>query len=96
MAENKNKTTGSNQESNQNWDDQNDQPRSGNQEPNPERFKKSGGSAFNEDETATGYGSNQRKQQGNVGPLDADMDELPSENLDRKDLGTNKTGPGLG
>jgi hypothetical protein len=95
MAEDKNKTTGSNQESNQNWDDQNDQERSGTQQPNPERYK-SGGSAFNEESTATGYGSNQRKQEGNVGPLDADTDELPSENTDRKDLGTNKTGPGLG
>jgi len=95
MAEDKNKTTGSHQESNQNWDDQNDQERSGTQQPNPERYK-SGGSAFNEESTATGYGSNQRKQEGNVGPLDADADELPSENTDRKDLGTNKTGPGLG
>ena len=55
---------------------QNDQPRSGSQEPNPERYKKSGGSAFNEEETATGYGSNQRKQEGNVGPSDADMDRI--------------------
>ena len=95
MAEDKNKTTGSHQESNQDWDDQNDQKRSGNQEPNPERLKK-GGSAFNEEGTATGYGSNQRKQEGNVDPLDADKDELPSENIERKDMGTNKTGPGLG
>jgi len=87
MAEDKNKTTGSNQESNQNWDDQNDQKRSGNQEPNPERYKQTGGSAFNEEGTATGYGSNQRKQEGNVAPLDADTDDLPSENQDRKDLG---------
>ena len=39
MAEDKNKTTGSHQESNQNWDDQNDQERSGTQQPNPERYK---------------------------------------------------------
>ena len=95
MAEDKNKTTGSNQESNQNWDDANDQPRSGEKSPNPERYTGSG-SAFNEGGTAAGYGSSQRKQEGNVGPLDADKDELPSENQDRKDLGTNKTGPGLG
>jgi hypothetical protein len=95
MAEDKNKSTGSHQEGNQNWDDQNDQERSGNKQPNPERFK-GGGSAFNEESTATGYGSSQRKQEGNVGPLDADTDDLPSENLDRKDMGTNSTGPGLG
>ena len=95
MAEDKNKATGSNQESNQNWDDANDQQRSGNQSPNPERFE-GGGSAFNEEGTAVGHGSNQRKQEGNTGPLDADMDELPSENTERKDMGTNKTGPGLG
>ena len=94
MAEDKNKTTGSHQEGNQNWDDANDQERSGNQPPNPERYK--GGSAFNEEETAAGYGRNQRKQEGNTGSLDADKDELPSENEERKDMGTNKTGPGLG
>ena len=95
MAEDKNKTTGSNQESNQNWDDANDQQRSGSQSPNPERFEW-GGRAFNEEETATGRGSNQRKQESDTSPLDADKDELPSENTERKDMGTNKTGPGLG
>jgi hypothetical protein len=94
MAEDKDKTTGSHQEGNQNWDDSNDQKRSGEQSPNPERFK--GGSAFNEEGTPTGHGSNQRKQEGNTDPLDADKDELPSENTERKDMGTNKTGPGLG
>jgi hypothetical protein len=94
MAEDKDKTTGSHQEGNQNWDDSNDQKRSGEQSPNPERFK--GGSAFNEEGTAAGHGSNQRKQEGNTDPLDADKDELPSENTERKDMGTNKTGPGLG
>ena len=54
MAEDKNKATGSGQESNQNWDDQNDQERSGGQEPNPERYK-GGGSAFNEEETSAGH-----------------------------------------
>jgi hypothetical protein len=95
MAEDKNKPTGSGQESNQNWDDQNDQERSGNQEPNPERYK-GGGSAFNEEETAAGHGSNQRKQESKTSPLDADKEELPSENTERKDMGTNKSGPGLG
>ena len=95
MAEDKDKTTGSHQKGNQNWDEQNDQERSGNQPPNPERFKE-GGSAFNEEETPTGHGSNQRKQEGNTGPIEADKDELPSENTERKDMGTNKSGPGLG
>ncbi len=95
MAEDKNKTTGSHQEGNQNWDDQNDQQRSGTQSPNPERFS-GGGSAFNEESTATGHGSNQRKQEGNADPLDTDKDALPSENTERKDMGTNQTGPGLG
>ena len=95
MAEDKNKTTGSHQEGNQDWDDSNDQQRSGTQSPNPERFK-SGGSAFNEEGTAAGHGSNQRKQEVNDDPLDADKDALTSENAERKDMGTNKTGPGLG
>ncbi len=95
MADDKNKNTNLGQEGNQNWDDQNDQKRSGNQEPNPERMKK-GGSAFNEEGTATGAGSSQGNKRDNVGPLDADLDDLPSESRDRKDMGSNKTGPGLG
>ncbi len=95
MPEDKKKTTGSHQEGNQNWDDQNDQERSGNQEPNPERFK-GGGSAFNEEETGAGYGSNQRKQEGKTDSMDNDEEEIPSESTERKDMGTNKSGPGLG
>ncbi|MGB8190350.1 MAG: hypothetical protein WCF67_00465 [Chitinophagaceae bacterium] len=79
----------SGQESNQDWDDQNDKPASGKHEPNPQRFT---GSAFNEDKTATGYGSSQRSERDNVGPLDADLNDLTSE---KRNSG-NQTGPGLG
>jgi hypothetical protein len=51
------------------------------------------GSGFNEDQTATGYGSSQRSERKNVGPLDADLADLPSEK--RLDS-SNQTGPGLG
>jgi len=39
------------------------------------------GSAFNEEQQgpATGAGSTQRTEHGNVGPLDADLEPLPSE-----------------
>lgn len=54
---------------------------------------KRSGSAFNEDQTAVGYGSSQRSERENVGPLDADLSELPSEKrMDR----SNQSGPGLG
>jgi len=39
-----------------------------------------------------GYGSSQRSDSGNVGPLDADLNELPS----KRRSGNNQTGPGLG
>ncbi len=120
----RNPNTGSGQEGNQNWDEQNDQRSSGSRQPNPERLDteetESGqegnqgwdekndddnkdrvhkpnperytGSAFNEDTTAQGYGSNQRGAEPNVGPLDADLASKTSE----KRYGNNKTGPGLG
>ena len=94
MAEDKNKTAGSGQQGNQNWDEQNDQQRSGNQEPNPERFSK-GGSAFNEEPVATGYG-NVKNTEENVDPMDPNEDVPPIESTNREDEGTNKTGPGLG
>ena len=52
-----------------------------------------GGSAFNErHESTVGAGSSQRDEpRQNVGPLDADLSDLPSE----KRSG-NQTGPGLG
>ena len=53
----------------------------------------SGGSAFNERHQSTaGYGSSQRPDRENVGPLDADLNDLPSE----RRSGNNQTGPGLG
>ena len=83
--------TGKGQESNQDWDDQNDKRSSGTHKPNPERFEGKG-SAFNENPQATGYGSSQRGEEPNVGPLDSDMADKTSD----KREGNNKTGPGLG
>ena len=55
--------------------------------------KTSGGSAFNERHQSTaGYGSSQRADRENIGPLDADLNDLPSE----RRSGSNQTGPGLG
>jgi hypothetical protein len=52
-----------------------------------------GGSAFNERHQSTsGAGSSQRSERENVGPLDSDLNDLPSE----KRSGSNQTGPGLG
>jgi hypothetical protein len=123
MADKNNPKTGSGQEGNQNWDDQNDQRSGGSRQPNPERLdteetssgqegnqewddqndkrnqphtpnpeRLSGGSAFNENQQSAGYGSSQRSENPNVGPLDADLADKTSE----KRFGDNKTGPGLG
>ena len=79
------------QQSNQNWDDENDKSSERTHEPTPERF--SGGSAFNErHESTAGYGSSQQSEKDNAGPLDADLNDLPSE----KRFGNNQSGPGLG
>lgn len=74
---------------NQGRDEQNEERSENTHEPQ----KKRSGSAFNEDQTATGYGSSQRSERENVGPLDADLSDLPSEK--RLDS-SNQTGPGLG
>ncbi|HYF30890.1 MAG TPA: hypothetical protein VD993_07210 [Chitinophagaceae bacterium] len=80
--------TQSGQEGNQNWDDQNDKGSGTTHKPNPERYE---GSAFNESQPTSGYGSSQRGDEKNVGPLDADLNDKTSE----KRSG-NQTGPGLG
>lgn len=75
------------------WSTGSDKPesdRSSNKSSDQERS--SGGSAFNERQQSTGgYGSSQRSERDNVGPLDADLNELPSE----KRSG-NQSGSGLG
>lgn len=75
------------QQSNENWDDNNDK-RSGD--------SGSGNNARQiDDETnTTGVGSAQRNKEDNVGPLESDLEQLPSEK--RRDRGENLTGPGLG
>lgn len=49
--------------------------------------------ASRENTSTKGYGSSQRAEDENVGPLDADLNELPSKRRASKD---NQTGPGLG
>ena len=72
------------QQSNQNWDDQNDQSRS----------KEKGKSAENIDRqtNTSGAGSSQRNKEDNVGPLQSDLEQLPSEK--RRDRG-NVSGSGI-
>ena len=74
------------QHSNENWDANNDK-RSGD--------SRSGNARQIDDETnTTGAGSAQRNKEDNVGPLESDLEQLPSEK--RRDRGENLTGPGLG
>jgi hypothetical protein len=81
------------QESNVNWDETND--------PAPETNASSGGEEnsrrVDEETNTTGFGSSQKSDRsnvGNVGPLDADLEQLPSEK--RRERGSNSTGSGLG
>ena len=74
------------QQSNENWDRNNDN-RSGT---NSEKSARE----IDDEINTTGVGSSQRSRQDNVGPLESDLEQLPSEK--RKDRGENLTGPGLG
>lgn len=74
------------QESNENWDDNNDKRSAG--------TKAGKGNRMDEEINTSGSGSSQRSQEDNVGPLDSDLEQLPSEK--QRDRGNNLTGPGLG
>ena len=72
------------QQSNQNWDDQNDQSRS--------NEKGKGAENIDRQTNTSGAGSSQRNKEDNVGPLQSDLEQLPSEK--RRD-GGNITGSGI-
>lgn len=76
------------QESNENWDDSNDQKSSGTRAGNSSDARR-----IDEETNTTGAGSAQRTREDNVGPLQSDLEQLPSQK--RADRG-NATGPGLG
>lgn len=78
------------QESNENWDDANQ----GQENTSDDTNQKASATRMDEDQNTSGYGSSQRGSKENVGPLDADFEQLPSEK--RRDRGSNLTGPGLG
>jgi hypothetical protein len=77
------------QESNENWDDANDNRASS----GTTAGNKPDARRMDEETNTTGAGSSQRSREDNVGPLDSDLEQLPSEK--RADRG-NATGPGLG
>ena len=72
------------QQSNQNWDDQNDQSTSKQNSKNAENIDRQ--------TNTSGAGSSQRNKEDNVGPLDSDLNRLPSEK--RRDRQSN-TGSGI-
>jgi hypothetical protein len=72
------------QQSNQNWDDQNDQSSATETKPNAENIDRQS--------NTSGAGSSQRTKQDNVGPLESDLNQLPSEK--RRDRG-NISGSGI-
>ena len=67
------------QQSNQNWDEQNDQSNSNEIRPNAE--------SIDRQTNTSGAGSSQRSREDNVGPLQSDLEQLPSEKRrDRNNL----------
>ena len=77
------------QQSNENWDESNDSRSAGTTSGKGNSARKT-----DEETNTTGVGSNQRNKEDNVGPLESDLEQLPSEK--RRDRGGNLTGPGLG
>jgi hypothetical protein len=75
------------QQSNENWDENNDSRTGTPGQRNSAR-------QVDDETNTTGVGSSQRNKQDNVGPLESDLEQLPSEK--RRDRGENLTGPGLG
>ena len=77
------------QKSIENWDQNNDQQSSG-----TNSGRGSDARRIDEETNTSGVGSSQRNKEDNIGPLQSDLEQLPSEK--RKDRGENLTGPGLG
>jgi hypothetical protein len=76
------------QESNENWDD------TGESMPDTNVSHEGESARRVDDETnTTGFGSSQKSERGNVGPLDADFGQLPSEK--RRERGNSATGQGI-
>ena len=93
MAEDQNRDVYLNENLEQsNRPDENKKVRTGSKQKNKGR-KGSNDMATRENTGSGGYGSNQRKEDTNVGPLDADLNDLPSK---RRTSGNNQTGSGLG
>lgn len=70
------------QQSNQNWDEQNDQSNSNQTRPDAENIDRQ--------TNTSGAGSSQRVKKDNVGPMDPDLSQLPSEK--RRDRNSGGTG----
>ncbi len=77
------------QQSNENWDQNNEEQTSGTNSGNGNDARR-----IDEETNTSGAGSSQRNKADNVGPLQSDLEQLPSEK--RRDRGSNLTGPGLG
>jgi hypothetical protein len=76
------------QESNENWDDNSNTSSTG------AGSRGTDARRMDDEINTTGVGSNQRNKEDNLGPLESDLEQLPSEK--RRDRGSNLTGPGIG
>jgi hypothetical protein len=93
MTENQNRDTYPNENLGQDSSSSlNEQGQPGKKKKNKGR-KGSSEMATRQNTRSDGYGSSQSSEDTNVGPLDADLNELPSK---RRTSGNNQTGSGLG
>lgn len=93
MAETKHRSTDPDENLSQhNSPERGTEKRKGEKHKNKER-KGSSSMATRENTNIQGYGSSQRNDDLNIGPMDAEFDELPSK---RRSSENNQTGPGLG
>jgi hypothetical protein len=86
------------QQSNQNWDDSNDRLNPNKEQPGQDEQTSDDTTSAIDQRDTTGVGSSQRTETGStgygsVGPMDAELDQLPSE---KRGSRGNQTGPGLG
>jgi ribosome assembly protein YihI (activator of Der GTPase) len=95
MAENQNRDTYPNENLGQDntSSNLNEEGRTGNKKKKNKGRKGSSEMATRQNTRSDGYGSSQSSEDTNVGPLDADLNELPSK---RRTSGNNQTGSGLG
>jgi hypothetical protein len=93
MAANRNRSNEKQHSNQQNSPDRENEQRKGTKHKDKRRKDSSPMATRENAKTREGYGSSQRNDDLNIGPMDAEMDEHPGKS---RTSGNNQTGPGLG